>query len=1099
MRGLTCRTVSAVPYLISKSSWVLPNGRLRPNNSPRRSFRSSQKLLSADTSTPTLDTPRDHSINSLPESSKGLSNDIPEQRTAGGGDPKPAKPVDKAHYGSASRRAGRHIKRPIDIPPCHLPKRFLDRNVIIGYRKATDEAVAATSAGEAASDTLKAHWPRPLLNAFLAETQAVRNLMKAYPYVWREISTTVRASLEPPIRSHSDAPILAKQHLVLHCPQQGSTHTLDALIRALVGRYSADLIKIDAHDIAEIGGEYLDEVGVPPNESLSTLSYDIHAGLDERYSMMQGLPSDGKTGLGEEEESNSHQQSPVVKTFTLQSISDLFTGKSKTSPDQPAANQAVIQNDAKQLKLEAFVDALLHACSTKRVMQNVQVDETNTKDSTHRSPEHREINQDPASPTIVPPVIIQVDDYPEIYNTSNGGRVLDALHDALYERRMEGQRMLLIGTCEAKDIQIYASRPEHAGQSSESDTGPTKTIIVPASEEMKRKFETDHVDRTKSINARHLQYMIRRLAPNPERVSALVSDTNPSINYSKDRVLSVDQVDRLATLVIGCMMLQDKNMSSEHLRNAITIATESNKAKNEWISAENKKEQQRQKSDKEQSEDISKKGMSSVALQAKLRSQCNKYEERLLPRVVDPSSIQTTFADVRAPKETIETLKTLTSLSLLRPDAFTYGVLATDKITGVLLYGPPGTGKTLLARAVAKESGARVLEVSGADINAMWVGEGEKNVRALFSLAKKLTPCVVFIDEADAMLGSRGGVNNRASHRELINQFLREWDGMGELSAFIMVATNRPFDLDEATLRRLPRRMLVDLPTENDREAILKIHTKDETLDSEVSLQKLAAETPLYSGSDLKNLCVAAALACVKEDYDADIASSSSAVAPVTAPLVLQASTTGGEAKGLAQERSSIPSQESSSQPLARPSSPDISSTLSEALANASSSSNSLSECLSSVSRLIPPLQDSSDPLIHKTLSNSTDPDLSPGTPPADASLKTPASSEVSSQASTRSDLDTSKTSSASTEAKAPTLRRILRRRHFERALEEISASINEDMRSLTQIRKFDEKYGDRRARKGKMGGRYGFGTLTGKEREKSGESAARVRLGQPA
>ena len=97
-----------------------------------------------------------------------------------------------------------------------------------------------------------------------------------------------------------------------------------------------------------------------------------------------------------------------------------------------------------------------------------------------------------------------------------------------------------------------------------------------------------------------------------------------------------------------------------------------------------------------------------------IRRKCNKYEEKLLTGVVSPASIQTTFADVLASKETIETLKTLTSLSLMRPHVFTYGVLATDQIPGLLLYGPPGTGKTLLAKAVAKESGANVLGVSGA-------------------------------------------------------------------------------------------------------------------------------------------------------------------------------------------------------------------------------------------------------------------------------------------------------------------------------------------------------------------------------------------------
>jgi SpoVK/Ycf46/Vps4 family AAA+-type ATPase len=253
-------------------------------------------------------------------------------------------------------------------------------------------------------------------------------------------------------------------------------------------------------------------------------------------------------------------------------------------------------------------------------------------------------------------------------------------------------------------------------------------------------------------------------------------------------------------------------------------------------------------------------------LLASLRKTCNSHEKKLLNGVVDAKSIRTTFADVHVPPDTIDALKTLTSLSLIRPEAFTYGVLATDKIPGLLLYGPPGTGKTLLAKAVARESGATVLEVSGSEVYDMYVGEGEKNVKAIFTLAKKLNPCVVFIDEADAIFCSRTGASSRTSHRELINQFLREWDGMNDLSTFIMVATNRPFDLDDAVLRRLPRRLLVDLPTEQDRLAILRIHLKDEVLDSSIDLAELARRTPLYSGSDLKNLCVAAALACVREE-----------------------------------------------------------------------------------------------------------------------------------------------------------------------------------------------------------------------------------------
>lgn len=127
-----------------------------------------------------------------------------------------------------------------------------------------------------------------------------------------------------------------------------------------------------------------------------------------------------------------------------------------------------------------------------------------------------------------------------------------------------------------------------------------------------------------------------------------------------------------------------------------------------------------------------------------------------------------------------------------------------------------------------------------------------------------------FIDEADSLLGSRhggGAVNSWGWRRFVINQFLREMDGLEAGNAFFMAATNRPFDLDDAVLRRLPRKLLVDLPLEADRAAILRIHLAGEDLDPAVSVDDIAKRTPLYSGSDLKNVCVAAAMACVYEGY----------------------------------------------------------------------------------------------------------------------------------------------------------------------------------------------------------------------------------------
>ncbi|KAL9039450.1 MAG: hypothetical protein Q9180_002522 [Flavoplaca navasiana] len=1120
MRSLICRAVNAVPCITSKASSSQSHGRLRPYIRPRRTFCSS---LNAHKSTPSSEISHNSSISSPPDAAGDAPNAIAKPESPGPGDPKPAKPVDKAHYGSASRRAGRNIRKPTDIPPCHLPQRFLEQNVIIGYRETLDKNIASLRSVVGNGDGSDNTTVEPSLrDAFADEQRAVHGIRKGYPDVWNEIRFMVGGCLNPPASPHTSAPFTVKQHLVLHCPREGSTRTLNALIRRLAYKHSADLINIDAQDIAEIGGNYLDEPGSPPEESLSNLSYDVHVGLHKRTPIVQDLAFEGNGEVGEAEEFHPRRPPPVVKAVMLHNVPDMFKVQLPPPPNQQPFQQFMrptdIKNDVKNLKMETFVDTLLHACSTKRIMQEIKDDKTKTDHSVRECSDHRDIDQDSAAPTVLPPVIIQVNDYFEMYSTVNGGRVLDALHDALYERRKEGQRFLLIGTCAAKDFNVTSSKSGDPGESWESNTSPTRTITVPVTGETGKYFKLHHANRTEAINTRHLQDMIKRLASNPEQVSGVVYDSNAlkkssmKQGFLTDSILSADQVHQVAAVAIGLMRVQQKNMSARHIWEAIGIVLRSNKAKHGWISEESK-EQQRQKDDQALSQGINKKGLSAGALQAKLRSQCNKHEKRLLHGVIDPMSIRTTFADVRAPKETIEMLKTLTSLSLLRPDAFTYGVLATDKITGVLLYGPPGTGKTMLARAVAKESRATVLEVSGADLNNMWVGEGEKNVKAVFSLAKKLTPCIVFIDEADAILGSRGASSSRASHRELINQFLREWDGMGELSAFIMVATNRPFDLDEATLRRLPRRMLVDLPTEKDREEILKIHLRDEILDSQISLQQLAVETPLYSGSDLKNLCVAAALACVREEYDADTASAFSdntttkGNTGLSIPSSSLTSITTAEANGLTQESSSVTSAR---QPASKNYASKHSNSLSEALAAVSSSSNTLSKSLSLVSESITSLQKPSTSLASTSLAKPTDPQLRTSivhptdsplirSDPSASSYGALRDSDSKPSASARvTDPFPLENSSSPSKAKVSTPKRILRRHHFERALEEITASVSDDMRSLTQIRKFDEKFGDRRARKGRLGGRYGFGTLNEKEREKVGESAARVRIGQP-
>eukprot|EP01116_Phalansterium_solitarium_P011590 TRINITY_DN27318_c0_g1_i1.p1 TRINITY_DN27318_c0_g1~~TRINITY_DN27318_c0_g1_i1.p1 ORF type:complete len:242 (+),score=78.07 TRINITY_DN27318_c0_g1_i1:245-970(+) len=161
----------------------------------------------------------------------------------------------------------------------------------------------------------------------------------------------------------------------------------------------------------------------------------------------------------------------------------------------------------------------------------------------------------------------------------------------------------------------------------------------------------------------------------------------------------------------------------------------------------------------------------------------------------------------------------------------------------------------------------RLADVCMSTIMSKWFGEGEKFVRALSTLASKLAPCVVFVDEIDSVLSRRSNETHEAM-RKIKNEFMTNLDGLrtreGE-RVLILAATNRPFDLDEAVLRRLPRRMLVDLPTADQRAKILRLMLAKEQLEPSFDYQALALKTDTFSGSDLKNLCVAAAYQPIRE------------------------------------------------------------------------------------------------------------------------------------------------------------------------------------------------------------------------------------------
>ncbi|CAN4101181.1 unnamed protein product [Withania somnifera] len=245
----------------------------------------------------------------------------------------------------------------------------------------------------------------------------------------------------------------------------------------------------------------------------------------------------------------------------------------------------------------------------------------------------------------------------------------------------------------------------------------------------------------------------------------------------------------------------------------------------------------------------------------------NDFEKRLLADVIPPSDIGVTFGDIGALENVKDTLKELVMLPLRRPELFCKGQL-TKPCKGILLFGPPGTGKTMLAKAVATEAGANFINISMSSITSKWFGEGEKYVKAVFSLASKIAPSVVFVDEVDSMLGRRENPGEHEATRKMKNEFMVNWDGLrtkDKERVLVLAATNRPFDLDEAVIRRLPRRLMVNLPDAPNREKILRVILSKEELALNVDLEAIANMTEGYSGSDLKNLCVTAAHCPIRE------------------------------------------------------------------------------------------------------------------------------------------------------------------------------------------------------------------------------------------
>nr|XP_057927733.1 outer mitochondrial transmembrane helix translocase [Doryrhamphus excisus]XP_057927734.1 outer mitochondrial transmembrane helix translocase [Doryrhamphus excisus] len=243
-----------------------------------------------------------------------------------------------------------------------------------------------------------------------------------------------------------------------------------------------------------------------------------------------------------------------------------------------------------------------------------------------------------------------------------------------------------------------------------------------------------------------------------------------------------------------------------------------------------------------------------------------EYEMNIATHLVDPQTMKVSWRDIAGLDEIINELQDTVILPFQKRH-----LLAGSKLfqppKGVLLFGPPGCGKTMIAKATAKASGCKFINLQASTLTDMWYGESQKLTAAVFSLAVKLQPCIIFIDEIESFLRNRSSLDHEATAM-MKAQFMSLWDGLETSSAtqvMIMGATNRPQDVDPAILRRMPTTFHVGLPNARQRQDIMRLILAGENLSNTINLKEIAEKTEGYSGSDLRELCRDAAMYRVRD------------------------------------------------------------------------------------------------------------------------------------------------------------------------------------------------------------------------------------------
>ncbi|KAL7331522.1 hypothetical protein PS15p_203704 [Mucor circinelloides] len=704
----------------------------------------------------------------------------------------------------------------------------------------------------------KATLPESFLSTNYIKHTALKPLPHKYAsfvpdYVWKELEYSVRSGLAPKGRlaafDHTD-------HIGMTVPNAGSCYLQDHIVHQLAANVNANVLTLDPQDLIFLAQRSFsrDAADLMPlfssseqeRKKLLALSQEYQDEMDQVDFM--GSDQDVRDAFG-----LVKQQTQDTSQDDEDDVEEYDDNDYDEDDDESAE-----QDDKVKLRVVPFgqptsAGKIIEVHRNKRDKEAESVLKQLTKKYTQMFKRH--LAEDSSSSSDKKK-IVYLRDYGGIHDQFSK-ILLNSLIDAVADLKQKGHAVIMIAS--------HCQRTRKLDEDYPDISNMRRISVLPSLQDENQMAEwtsimkQDEALRIKEINAKQLLAMYNHkstLGLKADNQGDLLRDllAMEELTISK-AIWTPYDVDRRVTAAIGHALEQNKASLDVHDFEA------ANRIVDQYTDMMEKSSSKLTALPKEA---LKLQPDGSVDF-AHLKKTCNDFERKLLTRVVDGTQVQGSFQDVRAPPLTISTLQSLISLPLIRPELFRKGILKKNFIPGVLLFGPPGTGKTMLAKAVAKDSGSRMLDIQASDVYEMYVGQGEKNVKAIFSLARKLSPCVIFIDEVDSLLNQRGSDHAARSHREIINQFMVEWDGLSSHNQgiIVMAATNRPFDLDDAVLRRMPRRILVDLPNEEDRAEILKILLKDE--DHHVSIAELAKATEHYSGSDLKNVCVTAALKAVQE------------------------------------------------------------------------------------------------------------------------------------------------------------------------------------------------------------------------------------------